>query len=791
MKDNQEGIKSPFSAGSSSSKLYNYNDNVLNQDNNISTFKNKISKYNTSSDFIKMTYSTLPKTTNLKKQIKIPFALNFTPLSNYSDKSIPLLDYNESYDLPRCKNPKCQAFLNPFVEFINSDDQWKCNICKTINKVLDYYPPINNDNDNNSEEVKQNELNTGTYEYMAYKNILLKDGPNVISLNFFFVIDISQNAINQGFTQCVLESIKDCINNDNFYEYDNIDIKICIITYDELINLYPININKENENEQSNITMLSINETTKDLFLPTNKTYLLVNLKKYKNKLIQIIENIQNFISQENYKTPKESNRFFDALKICDLIGKKEGGRILIFNGSSLSKLELMNINNSSDINPKYKPTDGGKISAFGIDLSLHGICINVFQACKTYTNMRTINQLIINSNGNLFFYRNFSPELHYKIIFNQIHKLLLNQTVIESGLKLRFSHNISIKEYVTPVLLFNKNIIYFPNLDPEQSYSFILEMNYNKEEDLIEEYTINDEFVFLQGSLFYKRCDGKKIIRIFNLCFPVSLNPQDIYDTINTEFLGALYAQKLIMDLIRSKKMVDSVNTMEKEFFLINNGYFNNLNMIKKELSEEMKIYALYILGIFKNCLFNKNDKGINNDDDLTNFYLSKIQKFKIEEILCFIYPRIYPLDSIINSTNNDSFPIMINDNYESLINNGNIFLIDNGFKLILYFRSSVEEKIIFDLFEVNDIDNIDLEKINEGNVFDYSEKKSEIKNKIMNIIENIRNSKTLLQNLEFIFEGINDQKGKIILQNLIEDNYNRDYPYSFEKFLNKVIFE
>ena len=59
------------------------------------------------------------------------------------------------------------------------------------------------------------------------------------------------------------------------------------------------------------------------------------------------------------------------------------------------------------------------------------------------------------------------------------------------------------------------------------------------------------------------------------------------------------------------------------------------------------------------------------------------------------------------------------------------------------------------------------------------------------MNIIEYIRNSKTLLQNLEFIFEGINDQKGKIILQNLIEDNYNRDYPYSFEKFLNKVIFE
>ena len=77
MKDNQEGIKSPFSAGASRSKLYNYNDNVLNQDNNISTFKNKISKYNTSSDFIKMTYSTLPKTTNLKKTNKNSFCLKF------------------------------------------------------------------------------------------------------------------------------------------------------------------------------------------------------------------------------------------------------------------------------------------------------------------------------------------------------------------------------------------------------------------------------------------------------------------------------------------------------------------------------------------------------------------------------------------------------------------------------------------------------------------------------------------------------------------------------------------
>ena len=55
--------------------------------------------------------------------------------------------------------------------------------------------------------------------------------------------------------------------------------------------------------------------------------------------------------------------------------------------------------------------------------------------------------------------------------------------------------------------------------------------------------------------------------------------------------------------------------------------------------------------------------------------------------------------------------------------------------------------------------------------------------------IIDNIRKSKSVFQNLNNIFEGINDQRGKIINQNLIEDNYQREYPFSFEKLYDKVL--
>ena len=770
-----------------------YNDYFLNKENNISLFNKKYSKYNTSSTFINSTYNCIPKTSSLKKQINIPFALNISPLSNFSEKQIPLIDYSESYDNPRCKNPNCQAFLNPFVEFINNGEQWKCNICKNINKVEEYYYSDIDDNGIRLDQETKPELNLGTYEFISYKESLLKEGLNVVSYNYFFLIDISSNAVNSGFTQCVLESIKDCINNNCFYDYENSEIKISIITYDEQIHFYPTNI--KNENDTNNINMLSINESSNNLFLPTNKNHLLLNLKKYKNKFIQIIESIQNLISSDNYYSIKESNRFFDVIKICDLIGAKEGGKILIFNGSSISNIYLMNGKINKDITDKkykYITTEEGKIGKFGISISLNGLSPTIFLSSKTYTNIITLNKLIINSNGNCFFYRNFSPDIHYKNIFNQIRKTLQNQTVFESGLKLRFSHNFTVKDYLTPTLLYSKNIIYFPNLTPDQNFSFVLEMNYNKEEDTIGEYNINDDFSYLQGTLFYKRGDGKKIIRVFNLCFPVVDKFEDIYDYINPEILGAFYSQKLIMDIIRNKSLVNSVNKIEKEFFLVNKSYFNNLNMIKKELNENMKLFSLYVLGLFKNCLFNKNDKGINNDDDLTNFYFTKLQRIKIEEILCFIYPRIYALDEILNSINEEQpFPSIINDNKESIETNGNIFLIDNGFNLYLYLKNNLNENIVYDLFGVDDINKIELDKIIEENIFDYTENKSEIKNKISELINSIRDSKSLFQNLKIIIEGINDQKGKIINEILIEDNYIREFPFSFENFLNKIIFD
>jgi protein transport protein SEC24 len=363
----------------------------------------------------------------------------------------------------------------------------------------------------------------------------------------------------------------------------------------------------------------------------------------------------------------------------------------------------------------------------------------------------------------------------------------LNNQNVFEGVLNLRYSDNFILHEYITPVLLYNKTSIYFPNLDSEQNYSFLLDINTGEEEN---KNIVLNNFFYLQGYLYYSPGDGKKRVRVYNLCIPVSSNVKEIYESINPEVMSSFLSQYMIMLIYRNKNLVNSVNDFEKKIFALFSSYFNNMNMVKKELDEKMKLLSLYLLGLMKNCLFDKSEKGYNNDIDLSSFYLSRIQKMKIEEILCFIYPKIYVLDNLLSLQDGESPPI-INNNKKMMKDSGTIFLIDNGFELILYLKNNADKYIINSIFGVNEFNEIKLEDINESNIFDYDENKNEFKQKIIEIIDTIRNGKSLFQNLNIIFEGINDKNGNIINEILVEDNYNKGYPYNYEKFYNKIIFD
>ena len=674
---------------------YNYSKDYSSsfENNNNKELDSKYKNLNCSKEYLRSTINIFPKYESQLNQLKIPIGVIISPSSIYTKKGeFPLISYGEDNEVPRCKNENCKAFVNPFIKIIDND-KWQCNICKAVNKMEDYFYK------NDEEKEAKIELNNGSYEFLLNKSYWKNNRPPN-KLNYYFIIDISHKSIESGFAQCSLEIIKDCVINNYFYNYDSFPIKICLITYDTSVHFYSIN-------EKSNqFTMYCTNENNeKDLFVPTFRDNLLVSLKENKNKFVQIIESIQNNIyNQSTQKEKKEKNatKIYEAIKCVNLLGNTLGGKILVFSGSDLKNLEIMNDKKDENDNEyeKEKGYDknlergGKKLGQLGIDVTYNSFSINVFQASDEFCKILTINQMCDNSNGNLYFYKNFNSELHYKNLYNQIKRILTNETQLEGTLKLRISNGYYIKEYITSVLLYNRRLFVFPTHDSDEKY--IVQLSILTQEELDERKIINDidDYIYMQSCLLYSHGDGTRRMRVHNLCLPISTNNKDIFDSIDPEFLACFLAQKSSHLIFKYKNIEKSMNKIENQFVNMMKEYFNAQEYNNKNLNEDMCKLILLFLGVMKLCIFNpKKISGILNDIDLCNFFRLKIVRMTVEEILCFIYPRIYLLDNILNLEQED-FPDTVNDSFEG-INQGNLFLVDNGFYLTLYCKKNLDKNI------------------------------------------------------------------------------------------------
>ena len=98
--------------------------------------------------------------------------------------------------------------------------------------------------------------------------------------------------------------------------------------------------------------------------------------------------------------------------------------------------------NNKLDENEsEYLVRSASNLSKLGIDITYNNFSVNVFQTFNIYTKLISLNQIYDNSKRNIYFYKNFNPDINYKNIYNQIKRVLLNEMQLEGTLKIRFSN--------------------------------------------------------------------------------------------------------------------------------------------------------------------------------------------------------------------------------------------------------------------------------------------------------------------------------------------------------------
>ena len=306
-------------------------------------------------------------------------------------------------------------------------------------------------------------------------------------------------------------------------------------------------------------------------------------------------------------------------------------------------------------------------------------------------------------------------------------------------------------------------------------------------------DYDDKNKYIFIQSALLYSYGDGSRRIRVHNLCLPISDNIKNIYSEINSEMLATFYLKDTIDKLYKTKNIANSIISTDTKFKLFIDKVMSTQNKIDKELLPNLDYLPYYMLGMFKHRIFCKDEIEKNYDIDISNFLRISLQKFSTSEIISYIVPSIYSLqemevDKSIGTYNNETgefaMPNLISLSRSAMEDNG-LYLIDNGYLLIIYVKKGVSSNIFQSLFGVENIKFLTM-ITNEENVFEENDG-NELKERIKNILDYIRSSKSIFQNLVFVFEG--DGGERLINECLIEDNFCKWFPMDYATFYKKYI--
>ena len=778
----------------------NQNDEEFNNIKN--EFETKIKPFNCSSEYISTTTNIFPSNIETLNQLSLPISISLCPLKN-TGMDIPLVDYGVN-NIPRCPNSNCRAYLNPFVKFINGGEKWICNFCDHINNTEDYYY---SDVDRNGVRLDINtktELCYGTYEFVANRTYW-KKGKTPTEAFFIFVFETSLGAIDNGFFNACVESVKDVISNESFYNGNN--VKISIITYNLGVDFYSYN---EKYTQPQMLTLSEINDN--DTFLPTNVNNLIFNLEKDKDKILQTLDLIQNTFNRNNVNIVnnncKDSIKIFSAIVGAYLIGQKLGGKILIFSSSnafnSIPKMNSGIEKNMTKEQIAYSSHDKRSLGNIGINLTNANIGCDIFASADSQINTLTLNQICEYSNGHLYFFKKFNIDLHYKNIFNQIRRVLTRPICWEGVNRTRFSLGYKISSYSTPILISNGDLFIFPTGDSDQNYLFSVSPPPSKssedgENEKSNKYISNNEkkenYIYIQSALLYSFGDGTRRIRVHNLCLPISSNIRHIYNEVNADILAIHYLKDTIDKIYRIKNIANAIISTDTKFKHFIDKVISIQHKMNKELLPNLDYLPLYMIGMFKHRIFCKDEIEKKFDIDISNFLRINLQKLSPQEIITFIVPSIYSLhelesDKSIGTYNSESgefnLPNLISSTKNSMEEDG-MYLIDNGYLLIIYIRKSVSQYILKNLFGVENLSFLTM-VINEDNVFGENDN-NEFKERIRNILDYIRGGKSLYENLIFVFEGAGGER--IINESLIEDNNCQWFPMDYNHFYKKYIHD
>jgi len=469
------------------------------------------------------------------------------PASRIANSELPVVNFGET-NIVRCA--KCRAYINPFVKFIENGRRWLCNFCGRPNTVKSSYFCFLGEDGKRKDWRQRPELSCGAVELVAPGEYMVRPPQAPV---FFFVIDVSFNAVSTGMLNATIQAIRESLPN----LPGGPRTQIGFITYDSTVHFY--NLDKNLSAPQ----MLVISDLN-DVFVPLPPDNLLVNLQDS----MELVEQLLEMLTEVHAKTQNVECCMGAALSAASLVMSDVGGKILLLASSLPSigpyRLQQRSVaaqgavsaasvgpdTDKSMLNPN--PSEKSKYTKLAHSLNHNQISVDLFVASlgaggqRAYADIATLSVIPQYTAGELFFYPEFSHRgnLRREALAADIKKSITKPMGFEAVMRVRASRGIKLQHFMGNFLLRGHDLLALANVNADASFTVLYSSEINdKTTDPSARQGMDIGVACFQSALLYTTSKGERRIRVLTTALPTTNNATDIFNGVNMDTYAKVMA--------------------------------------------------------------------------------------------------------------------------------------------------------------------------------------------------------------------------------------------------------
>ncbi|CAA0832143.1 Protein transport protein Sec24-like [Striga hermonthica] len=697
---------------------------------------------NCRSRVLRLTTSAIPNSQSLASRWHLPLGAVVCPLAEASTgEEVPVVNFAAT-GLIRCR--RCRTYVNPYVTFVNNGSKWKCNICTLPNDVPGEYFSHLDATGRRVDLDQRPELTKGSVEYIAPAEYMVR--PPMPPL-YFFLIDVSISAIQNGMLEVMAQTIKSCLDTLPGYPRTQIGF----ITFDSNIHFY---------NMKSSLTQpqMMVVSDLDDIFVPLPDD-LLVNLSESRSVIEAFLDNLPSMF-QDNMNV---ESAFGPALKAVFMIMRQLGGKLLIFQ-SSLPSLGVGRLRLRGDDIRVYgtdkehtlRVPEDTFYKQMAADFTKYQIAVNLYAFSDKYIDIASLGTLAKYTGGQVYYYPSFQASIHRDKLRHELARDLTRETAWEAVMRIRCGKGVRFTTYHGNFMLRSTDLLALPAVDCDKAYAAQLSL---------EETLLATQTVYFQVALLYTSSSGERRIRVHTAAAPVVADLGEMYRLADT---GAIISvlSRLAIEKTLSSKLEDARNAVQLRIVKALREY-RNLFGVQHRLSgrmiypESLKFLPLYGLALCKSTPLRGEFSDVHLSERCASAFT--MMALPVKNLLKLLYPDLVRLDDCLLKDEEYDISKRLPLTAESLDTRG-LYIFDDGLQFVIWFGRSISPDIARNLLGEDlaaDHSNVSLKP-----------RDNEMSRKLMKILDEIREGdKSYYQLVHLVRQGEQPRESFFLLTNLVED--------------------